>query len=357
MAARPRLTPAITSPAIPFQTVYITDQTVKNYINHILFVIDASGSMTHLSDSVVRVFDNQIKHLAKRSVELNQETRVTVILFSDGIRCAIFDTDVLRLPSLKSIYRTSGNTALIDATITSVTELSKAHTSFGDHAFLGYVLTDGEENHSLNKAVDLRKLLAKLPENWTLAVLVPDARGRTEAESFGFSRDNIAVWSTTTQGMDDVGDRVRDATDAYMQARTTGVRGTKSLFTLGTTGLTTNIVKAVLDEIPTTTFRLLAVRSKTAIRDFVEAGGYNYVAGCAYYQLSKPEMVQANKAIMIRDRLTAKVYGGTQARDLLGLPNKDVKVQPGNFTKYDIFVQSTSYNRMLVPNTVLLITV
>jgi|GEM_PF-6847400 len=57
------------------------------YINHVAIVIDESSSMSHLKDRVVEQVDNQIKHLAARSKELNQETRVSLYLFSDSARC------------------------------------------------------------------------------------------------------------------------------------------------------------------------------------------------------------------------------------------------------------------------------
>jgi Mg-chelatase subunit ChlD len=54
----------------------------KHLINHIVFVVDESGSMQLLSKDVVKVFDSQIQHLAQRSQELDQETRVSVYLFN-----------------------------------------------------------------------------------------------------------------------------------------------------------------------------------------------------------------------------------------------------------------------------------
>jgi len=58
------------------------------------------------------------------------------------------------------------------------------------------------------------------------------------------------------------------------------------------------------------------------------------------------------KKAAIRDRKTGEVYSGIQARDLLGIPHSGtVKLNPGSSTKFDVFVQSTSVNRKLVPGT------
>jgi hypothetical protein len=55
----------------------------ENYINHVALVLDASSSMSSHRSTVVKVADEQIKHLARRSTELDQETRVTVYAFAD----------------------------------------------------------------------------------------------------------------------------------------------------------------------------------------------------------------------------------------------------------------------------------
>ncbi|MEU3878202.1 hypothetical protein AB0E87_30690, partial [Streptomyces sp. NPDC029704] len=85
----------------------------QNYINHVALVLDASSSMSHLSQKVVEVADQQIAYLARRSQELDQETRVTVYVFADKVECVIYDKDVLRMPSLKQLYRVGGMTALL----------------------------------------------------------------------------------------------------------------------------------------------------------------------------------------------------------------------------------------------------
>lgn len=91
----------------------------QNYINHVALVLDASSSMRRLSHKVVEVADQQIAYLARRSQELDQETRVTVYVFADQVECVIYDKDVLRMPSLKQMYRVGGMTALLAATLKS----------------------------------------------------------------------------------------------------------------------------------------------------------------------------------------------------------------------------------------------
>jgi hypothetical protein len=328
----------------------------QNVINHILFVIDASGSMRGIRDETVKVFDAQVKHLAVRSQEMDQETRVTVYLFNHKTECVIYDKDVLRLPSLRDFYHPDGQTALIDATLQAVVELEETPTRYGDHSFLGFVITDGAENASQRKPSVLGEHIKRLPENWTLAVMVPDQIGVHEAKRFGFPSENIAVWDTTSKGGIEEAVRViRESTDAYMTGRAQGLRGTRSLFQMNTGGLNKNAVRQ-LEKLTPQEYAILAVSREEEIRPFVERKmRLVYNKGCAFYQMTKAETIQSHKEICIRDRKTGDVYTGRNARDMLGIPHAEVRILPGAHSGYDVFVQSTSVNRKLVPGTSVLV--
>jgi len=329
---------------------------IQNYINHIVFVIDKSGSMRGLSREVVKVFDEQISHLATRSKEMNQETRVSVYLFNQDITCLLYDMDVMRLPSIAKHYLATGNTALIDATIKASDDLSLTPEIYADHAFLVYVLTDGQENSSKNSPEKLKLMIETSKDNWTFACLVPDPSGRRYATSYGFPLENTQIWSTTSDGVTKVGEVIRTATDNYMLGRSQGIRSTKSLFQLNTNTLNTKAVKVTLDELPINDFEVFPVQRKAVIQPFVESWTSRpYRKGSAYFQLTKPESVQNYKQILVQEKTTGKVYSGANARQLLGLPDYEVKVSPASHDKYNIFIQSTSVNRNLVPGTLLIV--
>jgi hypothetical protein len=332
----------------------------ENTINHIIFAIDKSQSMTFngVAPFVPKVFDNQIKYLARRSQELDQETRVSIFLFGSSIECVVYDKDVLRLPSLETMYRAQdGSTKLIDAAIQTIEDFEDTPTKYGDHSFLLYVITDGEENDSDARPSDLSQRLNRLTDNWTVAVFVPNQLGVREAKSFGFPTENISVWdATSAQGLQEVGRRMEQATDSYMEARSTGMRGTKSLFTLDMSKINTSTLRRNLDKLKLNKdYVLLNVGPKVQeIRPFVKKQGYTYQTGNAYYQLSKREHIQEYKQIAVMDNNTNAVYAGDKARQLLSLPDYKIKVDPDKFSEFTIFVQSTSVNRKLMPNTQLL---
>ena len=326
---------------------------LNSYINHIVFVVDGSSSMNAISGQVVKVFDNQIAHLAQRSKELDQETRVSVYVFNDKTTCLVYDKDVLRLPSLASIYKASGNTALIDGTLKALEDLEKTPELYGDHAFLTYVLTDGEENRSKNTVSTLSNKIKSLPKNWTVAAMVPNQTGVFEAKRFGFPADNIAVWSVNAEGLERGGDVMKDATENFMVSRAAGVRSTRSLFALNTTALTPNVVKQNLSTVSALEYIVLPVSKDSVIKDFVESWTKTpYVVGSTYYMLTKAETVQPYKQVCIQNKRDGKVYAGDNARQMLGLPNNaTVKVGPVSNAEYDVFLQSTSLNRKLIAGT------
>ncbi|MFF5703820.1 vWA domain-containing protein [Streptomyces sp. NPDC012794] len=343
---------------------------IQNYINHVALVLDASSSMSHLSQKVVDVADQQIAYLARRSKELDQETRVTVYVFSNRVECVIYDKDVLRMPSLKQMYRTGGMTALLAATLQSQRELAQTAQLYGDHSFLTFVLTDGQENAShrcpgapgrdprqLVEAVG--KMIETQDDNWTLAVLVPDQMGKREAMQCGFPKDNVAIWdATSTQGLEDAGQVIQEATEKFMVGRTKGIRGSRAVFSTGGEAVNKKAIEAAgLTPVDPSQYQLIPVARDAAIREWVVENGHTYRTGCAFYQLSKSEKVQARKQIAVLEKKTDRVYTGPEARALLGLPDAEVRVKPDHNDDFTIFVQSTSVNRKLVPQTRLLLMV
>ncbi|MFJ9589642.1 vWA domain-containing protein [Streptomyces acidicola] len=340
----------------------------QNYINHVALVLDASSSMSHLSRKVVEVADQQIAYLARRSRELDQETRVTVYVFADKVECVIYDKDVLRMPSLKQLYRASGMTALLAAALKSQRELAQTAQLYGDHSFLTFVLTDGQENAShrcpdapTRNQGELVEAVAKMIEtqkdNWTLAVLVPDQMGKREAMQCGFPKDNIAIWdATSTHGLEEAGQVIQQATEKFMVGRTQGIRGSRAVFSTGAETVNKDAIKAAgLTPVNPSKYQLIPVARAAAIRDWVVESGHTYRTGGAFYQLSKSEKVQAQKQIAVLEKKTDRVYTGPEARALLGLPDVEVRVRPDHNDDFTIFVQSTSVNRKLVPNTRLLL--
>lgn len=340
------------------------DHKSANQIDHIAIVVDASTSMDHLTKDVVRVVDNQVAYLAKRSVELNREVRVSVYFFGskDDIVCAIFDMDALRLPSIAGLYKPYGWTALIDATLKSQEDLRTTSVIYGDHAFLTYVITDGAENDSRRGGSSLKDMLTSKPSNYTVGVLVPNHEARHKAARWGFPEDNIEIWdATSASGLDAASSRITTATENFFQGRQRGERGTNKLFSTGPEAVnaqtvTEKVKVGDLEPLPINKYSLVPVPVVGAeIRPFVQEAGLPYKPGCAFYQLKNTVTIQGTKEIAVVDKKTDKVYVGKGARDLVGLSDQTERRKANKNDQFDIFVQSKSVNRKLIVGTRLLV--
>lgn len=326
----------------------------QRLINHVALVLDASASMAQHTKTLIAVADEQIKYLAIRSEELQQETRVSVYTFDWTVKCLIFDMDVMRLPSIADLYSTNGMTALVDATIKSQDDLKTTSQIYGDHAFLTFILTDGGENASKNSWRLLPKYTSGKP-NWTVGFLVPDTSGVTWLTRAGVNRDSIAIWdATSAKGVVDSFSTIRNATDKFMTNRASGIHGSSGVFSTGVDAVNAITVKALT---PLKGFKVFDVTHEGRIDDFVEAAIGHYTVGSAYYELTKTETIQPKKNILVVSRKNGQVYGGPEARNLIGLQDTYVDVKPDENPLYRIFVQSTSRNRKLKAKTKVMVKV
>lgn len=361
---------------------------------HIVLLLDASSSMeySNLTEPVIQVVDSLIEKWTKQSLQLGDMTRLTVYQFSSenylpngqAFQCIWYDTDIQRLSTIKGRYTPKGNTALIDATLTAYEELSLIPTLHGDHTFLFFVITDGEENRSRRPAVELRRVIQNVPENWTMAAMVPHAMGRADALKYGFPAGNIQIWdATSARGVEEAGEVIAQATSNYMQSRTKlGMRSTSTLFVGGQVDAAA--VKAKLiplahtayDIVPVTKSALAFEKRKKPTKRFPEGESLGFFIriddfinkitnnrfeiGKGWYQLFSAgartrEKIGGNKQIAVMDKKTSQIYVGPEARDIVGLAQGDCTVEPGTNPDYEIFVKSTSENRHLPVGTKLLI--
>lgn len=324
----------------------------KTYINHVAFVVDESGSMQYHRDAVNRVVRDLSATMGQGDND-EQKTLLSLYTFNDTTKCHFLDAAP---KAIDFDYRPNHQTALIDATISAINELSLAtrrQRPDEDHSFLLYVLTDGEENRSRNRSSDLRRLLEGLGDEWTVAAMVPNLSGVSAAKNCGFAAGNIEIWNvSSSKGFEEAGRRMADTYTSYRSLRASGVAGTKTLFSLSASNLTPEEVRQNLTPI---SGQIITAATDAPIRPLVEAALGSYQIGSAYYQVTKREDVQPQKKIVIVSKKDGAHYGGDAARQLLGLPNRTVRVVPEDFGEWDIFVQSTSVNRKVLKGTRLFI--
>lgn len=107
-----------------------------------------------------------------------------------------------------------------------------------------------------------------------------------------------------------------------------------------------------LDVVPFGRFQILRVDRDASIRGFVEDNGLEFKKGRGFYEFTKTELIQEKKEVVLRDKVTGDIFSGAKAREMIGLPfGERAKVKPVYLEKFTVFVQSTSYNRVLKAGT------
>lgn len=333
--------------------------TKKKLINHVAIVLDDSGSMGPLLNTVKTMFAEQVNSLKQTAKSTGQEYRLSVFTFGQYVKRLCLDVPLREAESVISQYGADKPfTALINGTMTAINDLRTISTRYGDHSYLIYVVTDGHENVTPGAGPDLRTMLQELNDDWTVAVLVPNTYSKQKAIEYGFSAGNIQIWEATEQGLEAASQTMAFSNASYGAMRTAGIKSTKTLFTLPTE-LNKTAVKNNLEPIPAKEYTTLLVRKYDEgkeIKEFVEKiTGEPYRVGSAYFQLTKPEKIQPSKMVAVVEKQTGRMFSGPSARDLLKLPDYEVKVAPADYNAFDVFVQSTSTNRHLVGNTHLVV--
>ncbi len=100
--------------------------------------------------------------------------------------------------------------------------------------------------------------------------------------------------------------------------------------------------------------RLISVTKRVSIKSFVQGHKLDFKKGCGYYQLTKPEVIQEYKKVVARRKSDGSYVTGDTVRKVLGIEVSKSKKFSLDVTKlpdFDVFVQSTSVNRILLPGT------
>lgn len=341
------------------QTLSKTPPTpAKRKVNRIAFVVDRSGSMGSIMQRAIQALESNIETIRQKTKETGQEAEITVIAFDTDIT-KVLDGALVRsfshVPTKDLFAR--GSTALFDAVSKAIFDLERTPAAQDeDVSYLVMTITDGEENASRTTASELNNLMKRVQatDRWTLTFLLPPYSKSRFCSGFNIPDGNVMEWEATTRGVQQYQAQNSAGIGSYFAARSTGLNSLKSFYT-DLSGLTQKQVKTQLDDL-SKNIRVLSVDKEQDIKSFVEDTLGTYVPGSAFYQLTKDEKkIQGYKSLLVMEKGKRQVYGGDDARQVLGIPDGDLKVRPGNHANWDIFVQSTSLNRKLVRGTKLLV--
>lgn len=99
--------------------------------------------------------------------------------------------------------------------------------------------------------------------------------------------------------------------------------------------------------------RLIPVTETSTVKQFLNSKGLPYKKGSIFYQLTKKELIQDAKSILVRRKSDNQFLIGEGLRGILGIPTETVAftLNLTEIADFDVFVQSTSPVRKLLADT------
>lgn len=197
---------------------------MRNDLVELVFVIDASGSMSSLTDETIGGFNSLIEQQKKDK----GETRITAVLFNNRVKKIYDNTDVNSIEPLnENTYVTTGMTALYDGigiAIDSVGErLAATPEDERPEKVMVVVITDGNENSSMRYSFDDVKSRIDHQQSkysWEFMFLGADLSSVNEAQSLGFNPSYSKQYTASKKGTQTVYAAVAGvATSAKLQSR------------------------------------------------------------------------------------------------------------------------------------------
>lgn len=327
---------------------------VKQLTNHVVFVLDASSSMGWLSHKVVSMYNAWISQLKKESKEKKQKTFISRVDFANNSKLVSANVPI-EDAKLISNFNTCGSTALFDGVYEAV-ETVEPFENDKDTSMLIIVITDGDENNSTEahkRGAGAMMLKKQKNDNWTFTYMLPPGTKNSFCRQYNVPTDNAMEWEASEHGAEIASQVTTRAISGYMTGRSNGLTSSQSFYSqTDMSAVKPKDVKSALVDIASQC-QHFEVPKETDISSFVTLKTKKpYKAGTVFYQLTKREEVQPKKEVLIMIKGKPNVYSGAEARALVGLhPGATDYCTPGNHANYDIFVQSTSYNRKLVRGT------
>lgn len=325
---------------------------MKTYIG---FVNDHSSSMRSLVEAAIMDYNaliTAVKDAASREMLDTVVSTVGIGMHGAHVERQVVISNPHVLKPV-SHWAADGYTPLYDG-IGNIIELFQSLPDYESPgvSFLVFITTDGEEYGS--KKYDdflIKKLICEMQKTgrWTFVFRVPKG-SRQMVNNLGVPKNNIQEWETTRDGMYKSTLVAQQAMDTYFTSRSSGAKSSATFYAdankVDTSALTDISREVSLYVVPDADMGI-------EMRPFILRHRMEYLKGSTFYQLTKTESrVSPTKLIAIRERATGKVFSGTDARKMIGLPtDKNARLYPGDHGNYDLFIQSESVNRKLVAGT------
>jgi uncharacterized protein YegL len=207
----------------------------QDMVNHVVFVLDISGSMDSISEVSKNNFNEQLAKLREESHD--QETYVTLVMFDHNTEVVYKNKPIAEVPML-DVYPVRGMTALYDALGVTLANLERdvpqLMDSESEHAALVIVITDGQENSSTEFThKQLKATIERLEEtdNWTFTFLGANIDVEVEAGAkLSFAAANTMSFSATVSGVAAASAHTTSGINKYYLARRSGQKSIKDFY-------------------------------------------------------------------------------------------------------------------------------
>jgi len=330
---------------------------------HIAFCLDESGSVATIKRALIAAYNINVVGIRNAVMNEGQEATMSAYAFGDRYLKHRTIYEGVQVQTVRSLndndLKPSGMTPLFDSVHRAIRALEKLDDGNPDTVFIITAVTDGDENDSRSPGVaETQRLIQEKvgSDRWTFTWLVPNKYVNSFCSKYKINRGNILPWDETSDmGTEQAFQTNTEAYSSFFSARSAGAKSTNTFYS-NVANVSKEEVKQKLVDI-TSEVCILPINSTVEIAPYIESVTRKaFVKGSAFYMLMKAEKeVQDYKKIVIRDRTTKHVYTGGGARQLLGLPAfGTVRLVPGDHGDFDIFIQSTSLNRKLLPGTFVL---
>lgn len=219
-----------------------------------LIVLDKSGSMSSMREEAINGCNNTFKSIRKQNeTESSQlmEHVVTLVLFdTSGIDTLYHNEPAERVRDItKRDYAPCGGTPLYDALGISLNKLKAEINKEEGYGVFVTVITDGEENASVEYSFkDIRGLIGDLRgEGWAFTYIGADHD--VEKVAVGLNFDTNIRFEKTKEGMDSMWSNTDNMREDYMNAlKSVKWAETEELRSLQRSRLNSEFFKSLEDE-------------------------------------------------------------------------------------------------------------
>ncbi len=185
----------------------------------LVFVVDKSGSMHHLTGDTIGSFNSVIDE--QKNSDASGKVYVTTVMFNQS-RDKIHDRkDIKEVEHItKREYNPSGCTALLDAVGNTITELS-AKKEIDKNKVVFVVITDGYENASREfKKEQVKKLIdEKKKDGWNFIFLGANIDSFSESGKLGIDKNCTRDFVASADGIKEAFGRISTAVNQVRSGR------------------------------------------------------------------------------------------------------------------------------------------